>query len=228
MNQLIVKNRKIHYEVIHKKVKNITFRFNEQGVFIVVCNPYVPNDKIESLISEKVEWILKQQEKLKRHQEIYQPSKESLTILGKKIDIELHKETHNHIVEEDGVLQIYYNDEMFIEKSLQHYLRRRTKSALEPLVEKYKKIFKEDYGIEGIEVKYRDIKGKWGSCMPNTGNIVLNYKLIHAPIAFSEYVILHEFCHLIQPNHSKSFYYVVEKYMPDYKVVSKSCVLEES
>ena len=36
-------------------------------------------------------------------------------------------------------------------------------------------------------------------------------------IEFIEYVILHEFVHFIQPNHSKAFYAIIENYMPDYK-----------
>jgi predicted metal-dependent hydrolase len=37
------------------------------------------------------------------------------------------------------------------------------------------------------------------------------------PEAAREYVVVHELAHLIEMNHSKKFYAIVEKYLPDYK-----------
>ena len=34
-------------------------------------------------------------------------------------------------------------------------------------------------------------------------------------------VIVHELCHIIHPNHSKNFYELVEKYIPNYKEIDK-------
>ncbi len=61
------------------------------------------------------------------------------------------------------------------------------------------------------------MKSRWGSCIPAKQQITLNQNLIHYPIEFAEYVILHELVHFIQPNHSKAFYQIIEYYMPDYK-----------
>ena len=36
-----------------------------------------------------------------------------------------------------------------------------------------------------------------------------------------EYVVMHEIAHLIEMNHSKKFWGIVEKYMPDYKTRQK-------
>jgi predicted metal-dependent hydrolase len=36
-----------------------------------------------------------------------------------------------------------------------------------------------------------------------------------------DYVVIHELAHLIQLNHSKVFWAVVERYSPDYKVQRK-------
>lgn len=66
-------------------------------------------------------------------------------------------------------------------------------------------------------IKIRSMKSRWGSCIPVKKQITLNLKLIHYPIDFIEYVVLHEFVHFIHPNHSKEFYQVIETLMPDYK-----------
>lgn len=59
-------------------------------------------------------------------------------------------------------------------------------------------------------------KTRWGTCS-SKGNIRINWKLINAPREILEYVIYHELCHLKHPNHSKSFWTEVEKYVPNYK-----------
>ena len=74
-----------------------------------------------------------------------------------------------------------------------------------------------DYEIERPEIYIRNMKSRWGSCTPARNTITLNKKLIHYPLEFIEYVVLHEFVHFIQPNHSKAFYNIIENYMPDYK-----------
>ena len=66
-------------------------------------------------------------------------------------------------------------------------------------------------------IKIREMKSRWGSCIPAKQQITLNKRLIHYPVEFIEYVVLHEFVHLIQPNHSKAFYHIIEYHMPDYK-----------
>lgn len=66
-----------------------------------------------------------------------------------------------------------------------------------------------------VEVKV--MKGRWGSCTPALNKIVLNEKLVHYPKKCIDYVIVHEYAHLFVPNHSKDFYAVVKRVMPDYK-----------
>ena len=57
---------------------------------------------------------------------------------------------------------------------------------------------------------------RWGSCTPN-GKIILNPELIKAPKGSIEYVIIHELCHLIHHNHTKAFYNLQQRMMPDWK-----------
>lgn len=66
----------------------------------------------------------------------------------------------------------------------------------------------------------KTFKTKWGSCSSNQ-NISLNFKLVHLPIKFLEYVIIHEVCHLKEKNHGKNFWELVEELCPNYKEIRK-------
>ena len=56
---------------------------------------------------------------------------------------------------------------------------------------------------------------RWGSCTV-TGNIRLNWKLVHYPLALLDYVVVHELAHLREMNHSPRFWAVVGEVFPDY------------
>ena len=66
----------------------------------------------------------------------------------------------------------------------------------------------------------KTFKTKWGSCSSNQ-NISLNFKLVHLPIRFLEYVVIHEVCHLKEKNHGKNFWKLVEELCPNYKEIRK-------
>lgn len=57
---------------------------------------------------------------------------------------------------------------------------------------------------------------QWGSCSPS-GRLSLNPSLIKAPAHCVEYVLLHELCHVLEHNHSKRFYALLDRYCPDWR-----------
>ena len=57
---------------------------------------------------------------------------------------------------------------------------------------------------------------RWGSCSAR-GSISLNWRLMQATPAILDYVVVHELCHLLVPNHSPRFWAEVERVLPDYR-----------
>jgi hypothetical protein len=56
----------------------------------------------------------------------------------------------------------------------------------------------------------------WGSCTAG-GTINLNWRLILAPPAVFEYVVVHELCHLREPNHQAPFWRLVGEILPAFE-----------
>lgn len=79
-------------------------------------------------------------------------------------------------------------------------------------VEKFNKI----YGFNYNKVIIKNQKTRWGSCSKK-GNLNYNYKIALLPDKLVDYIIVHELCHLKEFNHSKKFWSLVEKGLPDYK-----------
>lgn len=60
-----------------------------------------------------------------------------------------------------------------------------------------------------------DQKTLWGSCTPQ-GLISLSWRLVMAPPEVLRYVVIHELCHRLRPDHSAAFWALVTRQMPDY------------
>jgi len=73
--------------------------------------------------------------------------------------------------------------------------------------------FNQWYGAKIGNISIRDQKSRWGSCS-RKGNLNFNFKIIHLPAHLSDYIIVHELCHILEMNHSKRFWALVAKTMP--------------
>lgn len=62
----------------------------------------------------------------------------------------------------------------------------------------------------------RSMKSRWGSYSYRSGRICLNLHLIRAPLACLDYVIIHELCHMKEPNHGPRFWKLVSRYVPNH------------
>ena len=72
-------------------------------------------------------------------------------------------------------------------------------------------------GGQRPRLQVRDMKTRWGSCSPARRQITLNLRLASKPRPLVEYVVLHEYCHFVHPNHQAGFWALMERLMPDCK-----------
>ena len=76
-------------------------------------------------------------------------------------------------------------------------------------------IYADKIGVSYSRITIRCQKTRWGSCT-SAGNLNFNCLLMLAPPEVLDSVIVHELCHRLHPNHSRSFYAAVYRVFPDY------------
>ncbi|MCF6330556.1 MAG: M48 family metallopeptidase [Sulfurimonas sp.] len=113
---------------------------------------------------------------------------------------------------------IYLNNKTIVNKEIsdedkaKDYLRKRVE------------IYSKKMNLSFLELKFRRMKRRWGSC-DSKKIITLNIYLYNAPIEQIDYVIVHELAHLIHMNHSKKFHNLVDEYFPNAKEIESNFYL---
>lgn len=65
-------------------------------------------------------------------------------------------------------------------------------------------------------LRVREMRRRWGSCGPS-GVITLNVELVKAPPSCVDYILAHELSHRLEMSHSKRFYTLLERAVPDWR-----------
>ncbi|MBV8256340.1 MAG: M48 family metallopeptidase [Actinobacteria bacterium] len=74
----------------------------------------------------------------------------------------------------------------------------------------------EALGVAYERIQVRDQRTRWGSCSTR-GTLSFNWRLVLAPLDVLDYVVVHELCHLREPNHSRRFWSLVESRRPAWR-----------
>ena len=100
-------------------------------------------------------------------------------------------------------------------------LKREQKKQLQIKIQYY--IDKYEFLLNTKVNKFalRKMKTLWGSCTWQDKTIRFNSLLYYMSDSFIEYIVLHEMAHFFVHNHSKEFYNIITKYMPNYKTIWK-------
>ena len=70
------------------------------------------------------------------------------------------------------------------------------------------------HGFQFNRLTFRDNVSRWGSCS-SRGTISLNVRLAILPDHLVDYVILHELCHTVHPDHSPRFWALLQRVCPN-------------
>ena len=215
--------RTVSYELEIKNVKNINLRIKPDQTIYISANSTIPQQIIDELLVSKSAYILRA---LDHYEEVakYAPKPkqyvdgESFRILGHEYRLQVRKHSKNS-VRFDGsyiILSVRDTDNFDLkQRVMKRWLKQKCVETVQSVCEAVYPKFQK-YGVSFPEIKYRNMISRWGSCQPKRGVLTFNLSLVEEPVACIEYVVVHEFVHFLQPNHSKKFYQQLSVFMPDW------------
>ncbi len=213
------------YKIVYSRRKTVGIVVNRDKT-ITVRAPYFTSEKtIKKLLSSKAEWI-------ERH--INNQSDRTLTtpnegyingakllFIGKTYDLSIILSTTDHVRISNDKIEVTSRstDREKVKLLLDRWYKKQATavfiSAMDELIARH-----EEFGFNPSKLSVRSMRSRWGSCS-RSGRITLNTELVKLDPKYTEYVILHELCHLKEMNHGKGFYELLEKVCPDYPTLRR-------
>ena len=128
-------------------------------------------------------------------------------------------------IAEDIVLVRYPSDHenldaSKVERMWLNFWKRIGQDFMEELAQQVHREFRQaGYTVPTPTLRLRYMTSRWGSCMPFKETITMNTRLLLGPTEFAHYVMVHEFAHFIEANHSSRFYKVMSDVLPNWQQV---------
>ena len=205
--------------------RTLTICVDEKAQVSVAAPHYARQEEILSFLQKKSKWILEKVTQARQinlflaqkqfdhgHYFFYLGQKYPIEVAGKGVarpELTFNGQSWKvsvprHLSFEDRRLQI--------KKQLIEWYRAQAAEILGSRIFHFSRIL----GVAPKKIIIRMQKRKWGSCNYRTQTIRLNWQIILSAPAVIDYVVVHELCHLLIPNHSKRFWKKVAGVLPDY------------
>lgn len=230
---VLYEGEEIPYELELKPVKNLNLRIRKDCRVFVSASASIPPEEIDEFMHNKGAYIRAAQKKFAAMaQYAAQPkqyiSGETFYFLGRNLRLKVEQGTRNSIINDGVYLHLSVKDPKDFAKRqrmVTRYLDSQCQAVFSEICRDIYPVFQK-YGVAMPALRIRNMDTRWGSCLAQKGIITLNKRLLEVPRSCIEYVVTHEFCHFIHPNHSENFYNFLTMLMPDWK--SRKQLLDKS
>lgn len=200
--------------MIRSKRRTIALIVERDGSVTVRLPLKTSTRAIEEFVQKHAEWVKKKQAELQSmvpkqpHQ--YQPG-ERFLYLGQSYPLEIVKDVRKKLVLEES-FKLAESEQSHAEALFQEWYRKQARKIIAERVSFYA----QQHAVEIGKVRITSARTRWGSCS-SKGTLSFSWRLLMTPPDVIDYVVIHELAHMIHHNHSKRFWNLVEKWMPDYR-----------
>ncbi|MDP1896858.1 MAG: SprT family zinc-dependent metalloprotease [Sulfurimicrobium sp.] len=172
----------------------------------------------EAVLHQKSDWVRDKLEHMRAHAvpDFCWQHGEFIPFLGRSL--ELVVETggpRTQAVRCDSLLRVGLadpGDSAALKNRVIHWYRREALVFFQDRVQ----LLARQLDVSVSRLSLTSARTRWGSCS-SSGAIRLNWRLIKAPPAVIDYVVVHELAHLIELNHSSAFWQIVTQACPDFR-----------
>jgi predicted metal-dependent hydrolase len=212
----------VSYSLIRSKErkKTLSLRIMPDGRIVIRAPHRTPKEEIESFFQSKRDWVLK---KLTEKENLptdngARPRKfvsgEQFLYLGESYPLKIESKNGRKTALTLSWSRFILDEERAEEARVLFvkWYREEAKRLFADRVDHYSKKF----NLLATNIKVTSAECRYGSCSP-VNNLSFTWRLVMAPLAVIDYVIIHELVHTKVKNHSRRFWESVASVMPDYK-----------
>ena len=226
----LYKENNIDVKVVYRKRKSISIRIIPKNTIEIISPRSVSISFLKKVLEEKSSWIMKTLDKFENIDESFKDRRyingEIFYYMGEEYElkiiedknIENSKKNYCYIDIKDENLVIRTNN--YKAEYLKNELKKWYKIESEKIVLKRLELLKKENAImnslEPNIIKVKEQKKRWGSCTSKK-TIYINSRISMLRVDVIDYILVHEFSHLVHMNHSKYFYNLVGEILHDFR-----------
>ncbi|GHT95007.1 metal-dependent hydrolase [Alphaproteobacteria bacterium] len=216
-------NQSIDFELRRSKRKTLAIHIYPDAHVEVRAPQSTALDEIYKIVLKRAKWIRTKQAYFEQSRTKHSPRKyvsgEDHWYLGKRLKLKIKLDIVCRVeVTEEYLLVLSHrpHDKELTRQLITDWFRAQALEKFNERLEYCIKKFPNPKKFTPSNLSIRRLSSRWGS-MASSKRLTLNLKLIHMPIPYIDYVIIHELCHIKHMNHSPKFYKFLEEILPDWK-----------
>lgn len=199
------------------RARRLRLIVNEKGVRLTIpkrCSSRLA----KQFLSENTEWLESQWHKrphIQGKDELQLHGDESILLRGHVLPVQWSEAKFAQVSLQDEQVLIALPTKAGLpqaKRALKEFYLQEARKDIGAWMPKYLPAFP----TAPLAIKIRALSSLWGSLSPSDGLLLDLSLVLGKPSAF-EYVLVHELCHLVHRNHSRSFWREVEKHFPDWR-----------
>lgn len=202
-------------KIIRSKRKTLAIIVEADGKVTVRAPLKLSRERIEELVAQKSGWVQKRRQSLiknsvRRETHSYAAG-ELFEYLGNVYPLEIVDRLSPRLALENDRFRLSRSSLPAAPRVFEAWYRQAAHQHIVARIQ----VLSKQYGYSVESIRITAAKTRWGSCGANA-NLNFTWRLIMAPAAAVDYVIVHELVHLEIRNHSRQFWEKVRQYCPDY------------
>ena len=213
--RIVLVGESVDYRLYRARRRTIGMSVDLDGL-TVRAPKWVTIREIEEALYERAAWIVRTLAEWRSRQRDVLPSVwrtgAPILYLGKELKLALFRSRATLVRPDMFDLTVMHptaHDERAVADTVARWLRDEAAQRILPRVG----AFARSLTHAPPPVRLSNARSEWGSCN-HKGEIRLNWRLIQLPPALADYVVAHEVAHLVELNHSRRFWALVEMLLP--------------
>jgi len=222
LRRIALAGHTIEYRLIRARRRSIGMEVHFEGM-TVRAPRWVSLRDIEEALGERSAWILRSLAEWRARRRDVMPrewkSGAPIVFRGEQLALAIYPARRTEIAADLFHVTVRHakaHDERLIAQSVGEWLRDQAWTLVAARVAHY--VRRVSAGAPSVRLS--NSRSEWGSCNAK-GEIRLNWRLVQLPPLLAEYVVAHEVAHIVELNHSRRFWTVVETLLPGHSTLRR-------
>lgn len=221
--------REISVEFERKRIRNINVRVRRDGTLYCSLPYYVSMKDAEEFIISRQDYLIKSIDSAIKEEKTRSLSRhyvdgEIFEVFGEPYVLKVIRAPKNICRAENGVITLEVTDPDDYKTRFMTYEKWRRRIIRSVIVDLCNEIYPL-FARKGVQpprkITLGEYRSFWGECFAKRGELKFSYRLFEKDRILIRYVVVHEFAHFLEPNHSGRFWAIVEEIVPDYRELRK-------